>query len=338
MEGEKRIAVLREEFPGEQAPDERDTLREVEAVSQSLRKLGYETVEVAVSLDLAQTIARIHRSRPFILFNLAESLGGESRFIHLVPSILEHIGIPFTGADERAMYLTTNKPLSKQLMLLFGIETPAWQTAREVRREGLKIRAPLIVKPVWEDGSRGIGEESVFYSEEECVERIEQVDSTAPGTFFVEAFVDGREVGVSLLADRGKPETLPPSEIVFTDFPVGKPRIVDYEAKWNPESLAGANTPRSFDFGDEDRVLTRRLKALAGKCWNCFGLRGYARVDFRIDKRNKPWVIEVNANPCVSPDSGFVAAAIAAGYTYEGIITRIIDHAYLDSMFRGGQH
>ena len=125
MEGEKRIAVLREEFPGEQAPDERDTLREVEAVSQSLRKLGYETVEVAVSLDLAQTIARIHRSRPFILFNLAESLGGESRFIHLVPSILEHIGIPFTGADERAMYLTTNKPLSKQLMLLFGIETPA---------------------------------------------------------------------------------------------------------------------------------------------------------------------------------------------------------------------
>jgi D-alanine-D-alanine ligase len=233
------------------------------------------------------------------------------------------------------MYLTTNKPLSKQLMLLSGIETPAWQTAREVRREGLKIRAPIIIKPVWEDGSWGIDAESVFYSEGECVERIEQMDSTAPGKFFVEAFVEGREVSVSLLADRGKPEMLPPSEIVFTNFPAGKPHIVDYEAKWDSGSFAGGNTPRSFDFADGDLMLCGRVKALAGQCWSCFGLRGYARVDFRIDERNKPWAIDVNANPCVSPDSGFVAAATAAGYTYEGIITRIIDHAYLDSMSRG---
>jgi len=60
------------------------------------------------------------------------------------------------------------------------------------------------------------------------------------------------------------------------------------------------------------------------KCWQVFGLKGYARVDMRIDKFENPYVIEVNANPCMSPDSGLVAATIEAGLPITVVLQRII--------------
>ena len=70
--------------------------------------------------------------------------------------------------------------------------------------------------------------------------------------------------------------------------------------------------------------LLEELKALSYLCWRAFELRGYARVDFRVDENNKPYVLEVNANPCISPDAGFIAAAEHAGMSYREVIKRII--------------
>ena len=75
--------------------------------------------------------------------------------------------------------------------------------------------------------------------------------------------------------------------------------------------------------------LLARLQHLAGACWRLFGLRGYARVDFRVDRQGQPWILEINANPCLSPDAGFVAAAGRAGLSYEAMLQRILDEAFL---------
>ena len=66
------------------------------------------------------------------------------------------------------------------------------------------------------------------------------------------------------------------------------------------------------------------MQDTAGRCWDIFNLRGYARVDFRVDNTGKPWVLEVNANPCLSPDGGFIAAAKQSGIDYNGVIERIV--------------
>ena len=64
---------------------------------------------------------------------------------------------------------------------------------------------------------------------------------------------------------------------------------------------------------------------MALRCWRLFKLSGYARVDFRVDSGNRPWVLEINANPCLSPDSGFFAAAARAGLSFREVVKRIVD-------------
>ncbi|TFG95506.1 MAG: hypothetical protein E4H13_13325, partial [Calditrichales bacterium] len=145
------------------------------------------------------------------------------------------------------------------------------------------------------------------------------------GEWFVESYIPGREFNISILADNGKPEVLPVAEIEFVDFPPDKPMIVDYRAKWETDSFEYQHTVRSFDFPDTDESLFAELRVITAKCWEIFDLRGYARVDFRVDENGKPWVLEINANPCISPDSGFVAAAERAGINFNTVIKRIIN-------------
>ncbi|HBB18312.1 MAG TPA: D-alanine--D-alanine ligase, partial [Syntrophus sp. (in: bacteria)] len=100
-------------------------------------------------------------------------------------------------------------------------------------------------------------------------------------------------------------------------------------SKWEEGSFEFNHTPRSFTFPETDAPLLLRLKELALRCWNLFDLRGYARVDFRVDKEGRPWILEVNANPCLSPDAGFLAATLHANLTFEEVLERIIgDHKH----------
>jgi D-alanine-D-alanine ligase len=117
---------------------------------------------------------------------------------------------------------------------------------------------------------------------------------------------------------------LPPAETLFVGYPPDRPRIVDYEAKWAEGSFAYHNTPRRFAFGPEDRALVDELAALALRAWTLFGLAGYARVDFRVDAAGRPWILEVNTNPCIAPDAGFFAAAAEAGLSYQAMVARIV--------------
>ena len=195
---------------------------------------------------------------------------------------------------------------------------------------------PFIVKPSGDVTSRNIPETSVVRNDEQFFDMLNRFDGIQKNDFFIESFIAGRELNISLLSDSGRIEVLPPSEIVFGTFPEGKRRNVNYDVKWTPDSREYHHRSRTFEFLPEDQPLLNKCKKIACRCWECFGLHGYGRIDFRIDAQNNPWVIDVNANPCLAPDSGFIATARSAGYTYEGIITRILDGAcFHSSRFRG---
>lgn len=149
--------------------------------------------------------------------------------------------------------------------------------------------------------------------------------------YFAERFVDGREFNVSLLEVGGVPTVLPVVEQEFRDYPPGKPRVVGYRAKWVEGSFEFSNTVHRHAFSDDDRDLIDRVHALSLAAWRAFGCSGYARVDFRVDEKGRPWVLEVNANPCLSPDAGFVHAAKLAGLTVEDTIRLILNAARLDA-------
>ena len=210
-----------------------------------------------------------------------------------------------------------------------------WLAGDQLQRwDGLPEESPAsadawLVKSVWEHASLGIDNDSLItWQGSRSMTAV--LASRAPelgGTCFAEVFVEGREFNLSVLGGPDGPRVLPPAEIVFSDFEDGKPRIVDYRAKWDEASFEYHHTPRTFKFEDSDRPLLGRLTHLALACWRLFGLKGYARVDFRVDSRGLPWILEVNANPCLSPDAGFAAAVVQAGLTYGEAIESILNAA-----------
>lgn len=319
-----KVVILHGHIPPDAAADELDTLEEAAAVEAALRRLGHGTSRLEFTLDLRRTADALREKPPDVVFNLVESVEGSGRLAHLAPGLLEYLRVPFTGGSAESLLLTGDKVLAKRFMAAFGIPTPAWVTPRDP--EGSWCYPPYIVKSVWEHASIGLGPDSILY-EERDLEAFMTTGNDREAEWFAERYIEGREFNLSLIGNRGAPWVLPPAEMTFRDFPPGKPRIVDYAAKWDAGSFEYANTVRSFDFPPEDRGLLEKLEGIARRCWTVFGLAGYARVDFRVEAGERPWVLEVNVNPCISPDAGFAVAAARAGLGFDAVVERLVREA-----------
>jgi D-alanine-D-alanine ligase len=335
MSNEKRIVVLHGRVSADADPDEQDVLVEVRQVSGALDALGYEPVALALTLDLEAAARRLSELSPLAVFNLVESVEGRDRLLHLATTLLDCLKIPYTGTGSDGMYLASNKLLAKRLLSGSGIPTPEWTCAEKALAEGLEFDPPCLVKSVWDNGSQGLGE--IFESREELQNHLDAIASSDLGTdVFVESYIEGREFNLSLLESGSDCEVLPPAEMLFVDYPPGKPRVVGYAAKWHPSSFEYRHTVRRFDFQAEDRQLLDDLTVLARRCWRELGIAGYARVDFRVDLRGAPWVLEVNPNPCLSRDAGLAAAAARAGLSYRKLVKRILRPALRRAAGRSG--
>ncbi len=321
------IAVLHQHVPPEALPDERDVLVEVEVVCGALLRLGFRPVPVPVTLDLERMLSRLRRMRPRLGFNLVESLGGEDSLLHVVPLLLDSAGIRYSGENADSLFLVTHKGIAKRLLAHEGIPTPAWMSADKAEAEQAAFAPPYILKHMTRNGSVGLDAGSIFGERESLAQRVSRIPPRDRANWFVEQYIDGREFNISLIADSAGPRVLPPAEIVFTNYPSDRPKLVGYRAKWEVDSFEYRNTVRSFDFAPSDDRLIARIVEVSIACWHAFGLRAFARVDLRVDRQGKPWVLEVNANPCISPDSGFVAALRRAGLSFEDFVGALVRQA-----------
>ena len=326
------VSLLHNSVDAGDGPDRRDVLVQVDAVGAALRRLGHRVEALACDLDLARLRRVLERASPDAVFNLVESLDGRDRLIALVPALVESLGLPLTGVPSLGLSLSTGKLASKRALGRAGIPVPPCLGCRPrdpafpgEPDEGFAGR--ILVKSVWEHGSPGIDDATVLDGGRGLAAALERLTAVFGGACFAEPYVEGREFNLSLLASPAGPEVLPPAEIRFVDFPPGKPRIVGFPAKWIPESFEYRKTPRSFDFEDGDGPLLARLEELAVASWEALDLAGYARVDFRVDEDGRPFVLEVNANPCLSPDAGFAAALERGGIAFDAAVERLLDDA-----------
>jgi D-alanine-D-alanine ligase len=322
-----KVVILHSEIGSCASADEQDVLTQVEVVSAALHAMGHRTVALPFCLDLPSLAERLRLESCDFVFNLVETGGGQGRLIHLAPAFLEYLDLPYSGAGTDATYLSSNKLAAKRILRAHRLRTPDWVSLTDSSLKGpFPAGSPFIVKSVWEHASVGLEEGSVVCCGDigelrhEIGKRLGELGAEA----FAERYIDGREFNLSILAASGAPEVLPPAEIEFVGYGEDKPRIVGYKAKWDDKAAEYHNTPRRFDFGKQDRPLLRSLKRMTHRCWKLFGLRGYARVDYRIDRNGVPWILEINSNPCLSPDSGFTAATARAGLPYEEVIGRIM--------------
>lgn len=312
--------ILYNELSSNPGPDETDVLDQVRLVAEMLDQLeiGHQTLEF--SLNLQKNRDALERLKPDFVFNMVESVNNRGDLVFLAPALLNSIGIPFTGGSLETIFLTSSKTLTKQWLNHAGIPTAYWYQGQDIftPQRGKKY----IIKPIWEEGSLGLDEDSVFDAGDPVF--AEKIKRTNFKTHFIEEYIDGREFNVSMLATESTPQVLPIPEMIFENYTPGKPKILGYTAKWNVDSFEYRNTNRSFDLPKSDDSLLEKLRSISLKCWDIFAINGYARVDFRVDGNGNPWVLEVNVNPCITPDSGFYSACEQAGISFREAVKRII--------------
>ena len=317
----RRVVILHQEVAPDGPLDELDVLDQVAAVSHALVDLGYSVATVPFSLNLPGVVRQLRKIRPALVFNLVESVAADGRMVALAPTLLDHLGIPYSGCSAESIHVTSHKPTGKYLMHAAGLPTAPWLSLGQLPVDPPAGGAPCLIKAVWEHASVGLESRTVPMDGPEALRAILLERRREKGKdFYAEQYVDGREFNLSVLAG----EVLPCAEIRFDDWMPGKLKIVDYNAKWEEDSYEYDHTNRTFEFPDSDGPLLEEVKTLAKRSWDFFGLRGYARIDFRVDEAGRPWVLEVNANPCIAPHSGFTVAAEKVGLDYAGMIERIL--------------
>lgn len=319
----KKAVILHNQVTKDSPKDELDVLVQADEVSKSLAELGYEPVTVPFFLDFEKNIRAIKKMDPLFVFNLVESVEGNGRLIHLAPALLDHLGLPYTGNSQDAVFVTSNKVLAKKLLSAAGVASPPWLWAEDAQEPTSLGAGRYLLKSVWEHASNWFDESSIVQvgGAAELRALLEKKNRSSRGRFYAESYIEGREFNLALLTG----EFLPAAEIQFIDFPDNKLRIVDFRAKWEEESFEYTHTPRTFDFPAADQPLLAELRSMARRCWDFFNLRGYARVDFRVDKNDRPWVLEINTNPCLSPDGGFLAAAERNDLSFSKTVERIVN-------------
>ena len=306
---------------------EAGVLEAVEAVEAALNKGGYCSSRLGVDNDPAAIIRALQSIEADVVVNLFEGLGGVGAGEGQVTGILELLGIPFTGSGSKCLALVREKALTKWLLLGAGLRSAAFhllaadEPASPARFEPLLAVGQVIVKPAHEDGSLGIGPESIVSDFESLVRQIRRVQERY-GEVLVEQYVAGREFNVGILA-LPEPEALPLAEIEFIP---GIAPIVSYDAKWTPKAREFNGTPARCpaevvpELGDE----IRRLALASFRLTDC---RHYARVDFRVDAACRPYILEVNGNPDISPSAGLARQILASGMTYNDFICRMVEVA-----------
>jgi len=295
--------------------------RQVEAAIQAL---GWPATVVALQRSILNFVNRLRGENPDVLVNLCEGFYGRSRWEANVAGVFELLGLPFTGSPLRTLALCLDKFQAKAVLRAAGLPTAPAQLMTSPTPE-TELTFPLIVKPDMEDASLGIYPQSVVRDAEGLAQQVQRIVETYHQPAIVEKYIEGREFNVSVM-DNGKIQPLPVSEIDFTAMPKGAPHICSYEAKWFEDHPLYQKTPPICP-AEIDEDLQRKLQEMAAAAFRVMSCRDYARVDFRMSRDGKIYILEVNPNPDISLNAGYVRALKAAGLRYEKFWRAMIENA-----------
>jgi len=279
----------------------------------AVRTLGIGATLIPLQKSLLNFLGRVREINPDALINLCEGYFGRPQWESNVAGIFELLGLSFTGNAAKTLAFCQDKFKAKAVLRAAGLPTAPAQLML-TGDEPLELRFPLIVKPNSEDASLGIYPDSVVRDEEALRRQVRRCLDSYKQPVLVEAFIDGREFNVSVM-ENGEPKALPVSEIDFSAMPKDMPKILGYEAKWFEDNPLYQKTPPVCPAPIDDG-LRDKLQGLAVAAYRTMGCRDYARVDFRMDAKGRPFVLEVNPNPDISTNAGYARALKAAGIEY----------------------
>jgi D-alanine-D-alanine ligase len=296
-------------------------------VHRALASIGHESTLVGTFDDLHQLVRDVEASKPDVVFQLVETFRRKARYEVHVASLLELIGVPFTGSPPEALLLSCDKSLAKKVLAWHGIRGPEFATYDGDVSGPVPsaLRFPLIVKPLGQDASIGISLASVVRDEGALRERVQFLRSRFAESAIVEELVPGREIYACLL-EGDELDVLPLVEMKFSDALDEEARIATWKAKWD-EDYRRRHSIRSEIVQDLDTETVARIAEASRTAFRSLLMRGYARLDLRLAPDGTIYLLEANPNPYLADEEDFARSAKEAGIEYVSLCQRILDRA-----------
>lgn len=302
---------------------ESDPIKEYAELAEDLKKEGFDAYILNLRDNIDIFFRDYEKNKPDVVFNFVEIYKDRADHEMYFAGLLELMHIPYTGAPPLALGTCQNKMLTKKILRAVGVRTANYKyitKKKKIYRH--KLNYPLITKPALEDASVGIDVGAVVTNHKQLKARVEYILDEFKQPVLVEEFIDGRELNVAILGD-SKPRVLPISEIDFSEMPDHLFNIVSYQAKWDPHHEAYHKTIPICP-AEVSKTVEKEAGEIALKCFKTMGCRDYCRVDMRLSKDNKLYVLEVNPNPDLTADAGFMRSAKYAGISYRKALKRIV--------------
>jgi D-alanine-D-alanine ligase len=286
------------------SPERPVSLKTGQAIYEALRHLRYRVVPIDVDHMLPWTL---RAKKIEVAFLALHGPGGEDG---VVQGCLETLGIPYTGSDVRASAIAMDKPKTKMILAHDGIPVAKGQVLSSKEKQSSRpkdLGLPLVVKPAAQGSTIGV---SIVRRQADWKKALQRAYRQGEEVL-VEAYIPGREIGVSVLNGRA----LPSVEILV---PGG---FYDYAAKYEKGGTR-YQCPAVLS-----EAQTKKLGDLAERSWSALGCEGAVRVDFRVTPKGKPYVLEINTIPGMTQRSLLPMAAAQAGMDYGGLTEAILESA-----------
>jgi D-alanine-D-alanine ligase len=305
----------------EDALEEYDSLETVDAIAKAIEAQHHSVVKLGGGREFLNNVLG---QKVDLVFNIAEGLGNYRSREAQVPSVLEMLGVPYSGSDPLCLAVSLEKPLTKKLVSLSGVATPRWQVVTDTRQlkevEWSQFPLPAFAKPAHEGSSKGIRITSRLENSQQIVEAVTELLAYYRQPVMVEEFINGEEVTVGLVGNS------PPKVVgIMRVIPRKKTDYFVYslEVKRDWESLLTYECPALLGKGVLQDIADSSLKA-----FEALGCRDFTRMDFRISPEGTPYFLEMNPLPGLNPKSGDLPImAGKMGWTYESLISAVLNAA-----------
>ena len=296
-------------------------------VHEALLANGYQVKTLGLYDDVRPLLDTVAEFKPDVIFNLIETFHMVTRWDKNITALIEMLNVPYTGANSAALFLCNDKGLARKIMRFHRVRGPRFHTFYRGHKVWLPktLKLPCIVKPLNEEGSRGISLASIVDDEKSFVERVQMIHERMKQDAIAEEYIEGRELYVSIIGDQ-RLRVLPPREMTFGQMAEDEPRIATYKAKWDDTYRDKWGIKNDFA-GKLDAALEQRLSDVCKRAYRALNIRSYARFDLRVTPSGLVYVIEPNVNPNISKSDELALSAKKIGIEYPALIRMIVNQA-----------
>lgn len=295
-------------------------IKTVEKVAKSLERGGHSVKIIEGGMGFIDEMKNfmprvVSGERPGMVFNMAYGIQGQNRYTH-VPAMLEMLGIPYIGSGPETHAVVQDKVMTKIVLQKNNLPTPGFWVFSSVDDTFDDLVFPVIVKPKMESTSMGMEVVDNWNDLRKAVcKQMEQFSQE----ILVEQFIPGREFAVGLLGNGNSVEILPIVEMDLKGDPNRIQTITDKKQTPVDKICPALLTPEQ----------TAEIKRICLAAFRKLGLYDFTRVDFRMDKDGRFYVLELNSMASLGVTGSYYTAAKSAGYTYDTLINKILDVATL---------